>query len=159
MEEHFNIKNGTKRGYLEAYEGDGVDLAYPSSEHRRARVQAQTIQTLDTAGGSTKGVVVKEPKVLGGIGDKKSNNNTQWYLQDRIYDDNVAVTVATQVNPYYKSGLRIRRLTPRECFRLQGVRDNDYENCARNQNDASLFHLAGDSITVNVLMAIFRELL
>ena len=54
---------------------------------------------------------------------------------------------------------RIRKLTSKECFRLMGVKDEDYEKCAKNQSDASLYHLAGDSIVVNVLMAIFNELL
>ena len=54
---------------------------------------------------------------------------------------------------------KIRKLTPRECFRLMGVKDEDYEKCAKNQSDSSLYHLAGDSIVVNVLMAIFKELL
>ena len=54
---------------------------------------------------------------------------------------------------------RIRKLTPRECFRLMGVKDEDFERCAKNQSDSSLYHLAGDSIVVNVLMAIFKELI
>ena len=58
-----------------------------------------------------------------------------------------------------KSNLRIRKLTPKECFRLMGVRDEDYEKVRKNQSDASLYHLAGDSIVVNVLMAIFEELI
>jgi DNA (cytosine-5)-methyltransferase 1 len=57
------------------------------------------------------------------------------------------------------SNLRIRKLTPKECFRLMGVKDEDYERIAKNQSDSSLYHLAGDSIVVNVLMAIFKELL
>ena len=55
-------------------------------------------------------------------------------------------------------GLRIRKLTPRECFRLMGVRDEDFDHVAVNQSNASLYHLAGDSIVVNVLMAIFENL-
>lgn len=55
-------------------------------------------------------------------------------------------------------GLRIRKLTPRECFRLMGVHDDDFDSVAKNQSNASLYHLAGDSIVVNVLMAIFKEL-
>ena len=106
-----------------------------------------------------KGVVVKEPKVLGGVGEKKSNGGTQWYQQDRVYDDKVAIAVTTTCNPYYKNNLRIRKLTPRECFRLIGVSDQNYEKIAKNQSDSSLFHLAGDSIVVNVLVAIFKELL
>jgi DNA (cytosine-5)-methyltransferase 1 len=54
---------------------------------------------------------------------------------------------------------RIRKFTPKECFRLMGVKDEDFEKIAKNQSNASLYHLAGDSIVVNVLMAIFREML
>lgn len=54
--------------------------------------------------------------------------------------------------------LRIRKLTPKECFRLMGVRDEDFENVAKNQSKSSLYHLAGDSIVVDVLMAIFKEM-
>ena len=55
--------------------------------------------------------------------------------------------------------LRIRKLTPRECFRLMGVKDEDFDKVRKNQSDSSLYHLAGDSIVVNVLMEIFKELL
>lgn len=54
---------------------------------------------------------------------------------------------------------RIRKLTPKECFRLMGVRDEDFEKIAKNQSNASLYHLAGDSIVVDVLMAIFKQML
>ena len=57
------------------------------------------------------------------------------------------------------NNMRIRKLTPLECFRLMGVKDEDYEKCAKNQSNASLYHLAGDSIVVNVLMEIFKEIL
>ena len=55
--------------------------------------------------------------------------------------------------------LRIRKLTPLECFRAMGVKDEDYQRIAVNQSNSSLYHLAGDSIVVNVLMAIFKQLL
>lgn len=55
--------------------------------------------------------------------------------------------------------LKIRKLTPKECFRLMGVKDEDFDKIAKNQSDSSLYHLAGDSIVVNVLMAIFGEML
>ena len=54
---------------------------------------------------------------------------------------------------------RIRKLTPKECFRLMGVKDEDYDNIAKNQSNSSLYHLAGDSIVVNVLMSIFKQIL
>lgn len=103
--------------------------------------------------------ILDTPKVLCGVGEKKSNNGTQWYQQDRIYDDKIAISVTTSFNPYYKNDLRIRKLTPYECFALMGVKKEDYLNCAKNQSDSSLYHLAGDSIVVNVLMAIFKEML
>jgi DNA (cytosine-5)-methyltransferase 1 len=45
--------------------------------------------------------VMVEPKVIGGIGEKKSNGGRQWYQQDRIYDDGVAISVTTGFQPYY----------------------------------------------------------
>lgn len=101
----------------------------------------------------------RKPKVIAGLGEKKSDSGTQWYQQDRIYDSNIAISVTTELNPYYRDNLRIRKLTPRECFRLMGVKDEDFDKVCKNQSDASLYHLAGDSIVVNVLMAIFKELL
>lgn len=54
---------------------------------------------------------------------------------------------------------RVRTLTERERFRLMGVRDEDFERIAKNQSKSSLCHLSGDSIVVDVLMAIFGEML
>lgn len=53
--------------------------------------------------------------------------------------------------------LRIRKLTPKECFRLMGVRDENFDRIAKNQSNASLYHLAGDSIVVSVLVAILGQ--
>lgn len=104
-------------------------------------------------------VVPVEPKCIGGIGEKKSNGGTQYYQQDRIYDNNIAISVTTAFNPFYLENPRIRKLTPKECFRLMGVKDEDFDKVAQNQSNASLYHLAGDSIVVNVLMAIFRQMI
>ena len=59
------IKNNTKQGYLEATEGDGIDLAFINSNTRRGRVQKGISQTLDT--GSEKGVLVAK-KEFGRMG-------------------------------------------------------------------------------------------
>ena len=99
------------------------------------------------------GVVVK---TLGNY--SKSNHEAS-----RIVDPNyVAPTFKENhntINAIQQSDLRIRKLTPKECFRLMGVKDEDYDNVSKNQSDSSLYHLAGDSIVVNVLMAIFKEML
>lgn len=52
-----------------------------------------------------------------------------------------------------------RKLTPRECFRLMGVKDADFDKIAQHQSNSKLYHLAGDSICTPVLMAIFGEML
>lgn len=100
-----------------------------------------------------------EPKVIGGFGNK-CNNDKQFHQQNRIYDNKVALCVSTAFNPYYvdKDNQGIRRLTPKECFRLMGVKDEDFEKIKENQSEMSLFHLAGDSIVCNVLCAIFKQL-
>lgn len=54
---------------------------------------------------------------------------------------------------------QIRMLTEKECFRLMGVKDEDYEKIAPNQSRTSRVHLAGDSIVTTCLMAIFGEML
>lgn len=58
VETFLKIKNATKKGYLEAYEGDSVNLAYPESETRRGRVGNQVSQTLQCT--DNMGVVVNE---------------------------------------------------------------------------------------------------
>ena len=60
-ETYLKIKNATKKGYLEAYEGDGVDISSRMQYHR-GNVQSQSIQTITTSGGNDRGVVIKENK-------------------------------------------------------------------------------------------------
>ena len=146
------IKNNNSKGYLEAYEGDGVDIS-SRMEYHRGTVQKNKTQTLSTMGGENNGVVVKT------IGNYSPSNHNASRIVDKECSaptvmENHGTFTATQT-----SDLRIRKLTPKECFRLMGVKDEDFEKCAKNQSDSSLYHLAGDSIVVNVLMAIFKELL
>lgn len=53
---------------------------------------------------------------------------------------------------------RIRKLTPKECWRLMGIKDGDFAKVAKNQSNASLYHLAGDSIVTTCLMAILGKM-
>ena len=55
--------------------------------------------------------------------------------------------------------IRVRKLTEKECFRLMGVKDEDFAKIRRNQSKSSCYHLAGDSIVTTCLMAIFGEIL
>ena len=54
---------------------------------------------------------------------------------------------------------RIRKLTPKECFRLMGVDDEDIDKIQRaGISNSSQYKLAGNSIVVDVLYHIFRKL-
>lgn len=54
---------------------------------------------------------------------------------------------------------RIRKLTPRECFRLMGVNDKDIDKIqAVGISNSSLYKLAGNSIVVDVLYHLFRKM-
>jgi len=55
--------------------------------------------------------------------------------------------------------VRIRKLTPRECYRLMGFSDEDFDRAKKVNSDSQLYKEAGNSIVVNVLMAIFKEML
>jgi DNA (cytosine-5)-methyltransferase 1 len=52
----------------------------------------------------------------------------------------------------------IRRLTPKECFRLMGFDDEDFEKSAKINSNTQLYKQAGNSIVVNVLVEIFKQL-
>lgn len=56
-------------------------------------------------------------------------------------------------------GYAIRKLTPKEAFRLMGVKDEDFDRVAQHQSNSSLYHLAGDSIITDVLMSILKEMI
>ena len=57
-----------------------------------------------------------------------------------------------------KDKLRIRRLTPLECWRLMGFTDEDYNKATKVCRATDLYRQAGNSIVVNVIQAIFKEL-
>ena len=91
-----------------------------------------------------------------------SNNNTQYHQQNRIYSaDNIAIAQSSSksFNPFYKNGMRIRKLTPKECWRLMGFTDEDFEKAHQVVSDTQLYKQAGNSIVVQVLEGIFREML
>lgn len=53
---------------------------------------------------------------------------------------------------------RIRRLTPRECLRLQGYQDGQIDRMSVDMSDSQLYKQAGNGVTVNVIEAIGRNL-
>lgn len=68
--------------------------------------------------------------------------------------ENHGTVIATLVNnqPH-------RKLTPKEYWRLMGFTDEDFEKAAKVNSKTQLYKQAGNSIVVNVLMAIFNNLL
>jgi DNA (cytosine-5)-methyltransferase 1 len=123
--------------------------------------------TCHTCGGGNTEPKIAEPIICASRGrnpnnpsDRTAGTQTQQRLEVGGDISNTLTTVTKDIvvepaKKYY----RIRKLTPLECFRLMGVRDEDYQKVAANQSDSSLYHLAGDSIVVDVLMAIFGEML
>ena len=56
-------------------------------------------------------------------------------------------------------GYRIRKLTPKECWRLMGFTDEDFEKARKaGVSNTQLYKQAGNSIVTDVLFYIFKEL-
>jgi DNA (cytosine-5)-methyltransferase 1 len=141
------IPEDTNLGYALAHEGDGVYTNRP--EQKRGVVQKQMIQTIKTNSNDL-GVVV--------VGNYSPSNHNASSIVDSnglapTVMENHGTITATQHN------LRIRKLTPRECYRLMGFGDQAFDLAQPNQSNSSLYHQAGDSIVVNVLMELFRSLI
>ena len=60
-------------------------------------------------------------------------------------------------NNYLSDGFRIRKLTPRECWRLQGFPDWAFDKAQKVNSNSQLYKQAGNSVTVNVIAAIAKE--
>ena len=155
------IKNATKQGYLEATEGDGIDIS-GRMEYHRGTVQKEKSQTITISGGNNVGVVVKDKTIcLNSKGGRNGVEGLQPSRKDRIYDsEGIATTIATNdfYNPNYTEGLRIRKLTPKECWRLMGFDDEDFEKAEKVNSNTQLYKQAGNSIVVNVLEKILANL-
>ena len=108
----------------------------------------------------------KQPKQIAeinqlGMLDIKGNEQVR-----RVYGANgISPTLNTMQGgnrqPKILEGLdyRIRKLTPRECFRLMGMRDDDIDKIqAIGLSNTQQYKMAGNSIVVNVLEAIFKNL-
>lgn len=69
------------------------------------------------------------------------------------------LTCATENNLVrIENNYRIRKLTERECFRLMGVADSDSDKIRQVVSKTQCYKLAGNSIVVDVLVAIFNQL-
>ena len=71
----------------------------------------------------------------------------------------VSKTLPTSDSQGVMDGYRIRKLTPKECWRLMGFDDKDFEKAAMVNSNTQLYKQAGNSIVVNILEGIMEELL
>lgn len=120
-----NVKEATKQGYDVAHEGDRINLSIPDSKTRRGRVGKQLANTLDTS--CNQGIFVQVENEL--------TVYAIWYEKYQCY-------------------IAIRKLTPKECFRLQGWTDDYFEKAKFVNSDSQLYKQAGNGVTVNVVRAI-----
>ena len=120
-----NVKEATKQGYDVAHEGDSINLSIPDSKTRRGRVWKKLANTLDTS--CNQGIFVQVENEL--------TVYAIWYEK-------------------YKCYIAIRKLTPKECFRLQGWTDDYFEKAKFVNSDSQLYKQAGNGVTVNVVRAI-----
>lgn len=75
-------------------------------------------------------------------------------------EDGLAPTLTTNKGEGNKilTGIRIRKLTPKECFRLMGFHDSAYEAASKVVSNSQLYKQSGNSIVVDVLYYILVEL-
>ena len=113
------------------YEGgrDAVNFTYPNSKLRRGRVGVDMANTLETQ--CNKGIFVEISPEL--------TVYAVWYPKKQCY-------------------IAIRKLTPKECFRLQGFTDDYFEKAAFVNSDSQLYKQAGNSVTTNVIYEIARKM-
>ena len=95
----------------------------------------------------------------------KNRNNPN---QGRVYDINglspeLTCTGGGNRQPMivrdYQGEKRIRKFTPKEYFRLMGFKDEDFEKAEKVNSNTKLYQQAGNSIVVNVLEAIFKQMM
>jgi len=187
------VPEATKKGYAEANVGDSINLSNPKSNTRRGRVGVAN--TLDTQ--CNQAVVVQTPEIWDLFGNTEKQINVGDCITHYGHKDKEPVVSA--ISPTLKAeshghppmtmatNYRIRKLTPLECFRLQGFSDAFYyrskaeseerskEILAKNPNhkgkrqftfgeriermsDSQLYKQAGNSITTQVIMKVILNL-
>lgn len=134
---------------------DEVDEKFYLGEQHYKNLSFRTIQQDSKSG-------VKQ------IGNCMKSGNRDNPNQGRIYDkDGISPTLSCMQGggrqPYIavKNAAEhgVRKLTPQECWRLMGFDDEDFYKAEKVNSNTQLYKQAGNSIVVNVLEAIFKNLL
>lgn len=90
-------------------------------------------------------------------GEVEESRHNMTKLEPR--QDGISNTITTvQKDNLLKDGFRIRKLTPRECWRLQGFPDWAFDKAQEVNSNSQLYKQAGNSVTVNVIKAIAERL-
>lgn len=155
IEETVKIKQATKKGYAECEVGGVADLSYVSSTTRRGRVQdngqvSPTLTVADIEG-------IKRIEKVGQISSEGSQCGT--VVSDNGLMGTLSAGTHGYGNNHILSQYRIRKLTPKECWRLMGFTDEEFEKAAAVNSNTQLYKQAGNSIVVDVLVAIFSEMI
>jgi DNA (cytosine-5)-methyltransferase 1 len=147
--QYLKIKSATSKGYDEAKEGDSINFSVPNSETRRGIVGKGVAQTLDTA--CNQGVMIGDYRTDEGFRWRQDGNSPAIMAMMR---DTWKENFTGQNPPIINKDYKIRRLTPRECFRLMDFPDT----FSWPVSDSQAYKQAGNSIVVNVLYKIIKNL-
>lgn len=165
------IKQATKQGYIECEIGGVADLSYPDSKTRRGRVQDNG-NTCPTITATETGICKIEPKERFFKQALETLNENDCKPGDTINAFNKHVdksgyspTLTTRPEGFKTAilpvtdNIRIRKLTPRETFRLMGFSDENFDAAQKaGVSNSQLYKQAGNSIVVDVLYYIYVEL-
>lgn len=148
--EYVGIRQATTKGYIECEIGGVADFSYPTSKIRRGRVQ-DGMQHND----------ISEDKEIDVA--KVGQVSTDGSQCGSVYsDDGTAPTLTAgthgDANSKVCTEYRIRKLTPKECWRLMDFSDEDFHKAEKVNSNTQLYKQAGNSIVVNVLVAILGQL-
>ena len=146
--EGFPVKEATKTGYKLAYPGDSISLAYATTNRRRGRVGHGIAHTLTTS--PNQGVLC--------FVDMNENPDCTSLARCLTAKQNGGIHNHKREASGVLCAGRIRRLTPRECLRLQGWRDDRIDRILAVTSEAQAYRQAGNGVTVNVVEAIGRRL-
>lgn len=152
--EYLKVKSATSSGYEIAEQGDSINFSVINSETRRGRVGKQVAQTLDTCCNQGVMIGVFRGRNPNNLSDRTTGMPTKQTLEININGTSNTITTVQKDNVVIEN-YKIRRLTPRECFRLMDFPDTFDFSCV---SDSQAYKQVGNSIVVRVLEKIIKNL-
>lgn len=174
------IKCNTKNGFKIAYLGDSIDIAFLSKNSRRGCVGEELAHTLTTAGTQSYYFIDMNPNPQitelarcvtarqdSGVSNRKGEHSAVFIADitkaelDKILstEKETFAIIFEDKQGNIHIGM-IRKLTPRECLRLQGFKDEQIDKLINaGFSDSRLYKLAGNAVSVPVISALGRKIL